>query len=322
MGKKFDIIRFALKCILIPAAAVLVIFLLNRPYKKIDEQKYMEFMKYDTVGREYCEIHIANLGSSHGASDFIYDTVEGITARGFICFNFANTSQTFDYDYAMLKEFGENLVHGCVLFIPVSYFSFNNEVVNASEAQAMSLRYYHFLSPENIPDYDLYVDIITNRLPILSAGEDIMKLFPNINPVLTAHAANEGVDVEEFARRAQERYSRHFDHKDEYFLPERIEELYAIIGYCKEHEITPVLVTTPFSSYYNDLVSQEFLQQFRETVTTIATDTGINYYDYSRDERFGGNLQYFSDSDHLSGEGAALFMNILWGEVEELKRYQ
>lgn len=322
MGKKFDIIRFALKCILIPAAAVLVIFLLNRPYKKIDEQKYMEFMKYDTVGREYCEIHIANLGSSHGASDFIYDTVEGITARGFICFNFANTSQTFDYDYAMLKEFGENLVHGCVLFIPVSYFSFNNEVINASEAQAMSLRYYHFLSPENIPDYDLYVDIITNRLPILSAGEDIMKLFPNINPVLTAHAANEGVDVEEFARRAQERYSRHFDHKDEYFLPERIEELYAIIGYCKEHEITPVLVTTPFSSYYNDLVSQEFLQQFRETVTTIATDTGINYYDYSRDERFGGNLQYFSDSDHLSGEGAALFMNILWGEVEELKRYQ
>lgn len=322
MGKKFDIIRFALKCILIPAAAVLVIFLLNRPYKKIDEQKYMEFMKYDTVGREYCEIHIANLGSSHGASDFIYDTVEGITARGFICFNFANTSQTFDYDYAMLKEFGENLVHGCVLFIPVSYFSFNNEVVNASEAQAMSLRYYHFLSSENIPDYDLYVDIITNRLPILSAGEDIMKLFPNINPVLTAHAANEGVDVEEFARRAQERYSRHFDHKDEYFLPERIEELYAIIGYCKEHEITPVLVTTPFSSYYNDLVSQEFLQQFRETVTTIATDTGINYYDYSHDERFGGNLQYFSDSDHLSGEGAALFMNILWGEVEELKRYQ
>lgn len=322
MGKKLDIIRFALKCILIPAAAVLVIFLLNRPYKKIDEQKYMEFMKYDTVGREYCEIHIANLGSSHGASDFIYDTVEGITARGFVCFNFANTSQTFNYDYAMLKEFGENLVPGCVLFVPVSYFSFNNEVVNPSEAQAMSLRYYHFLSPENIPDYDLYVDIITNRLPVLSAGEDLMKLFPNINPVLTAHAANDGVDVEEFARRAQERYSRHFDHKDEYFLPERIEELYAIIGYCKEHEITPVLVTTPFSSYYNDLVSQEFLQQFRETVTTIATDTGINYYDYSHDERFGGNLQYFSDSDHLSGEGAALFMNILWGEVEELKRYQ
>lgn len=321
MGKKSDVIRFALKCVLIPAAAVCLIFLLNLPYKKIDEQKYLEFMKYDTVGREYCEIHIANLGSSHGASDFIYDTVDDIAAIGYACFNFANTSQSFDYDYAMLKEFGDYLVKNSVLFIPVSYFSFNNEVVSTSEAQAMSLRYYHFLSPENIPNYDLYIDIITNRLPILAAGEDIMKLFPNINPVLTAHAANDGIDVEEFARRAQERYSRHFDNKEEYFLPERIEELYAIIDYCKEHEITPVLVTTPFSKYYNDLVSQDFLQKFRGTVTTIASDTGVSYYDYSFDERFGENLQYFSDSDHLSGEGAAYFMNILWNEVEELKRF-
>lgn len=322
MRKNYDVIRFALKCILIPAAAALVIVLLNIPYKKIDEQKYMEFHKYHAVGREYCEIQIANLGSSHGASDFLYDTVEGITLRGYTCFNFANTSQSFDYDYGMLKEYGENMDVNSVLFLPVSYFSFNNEVPNASEAQAMSLRYYHFLSPENIPDYDPYVDIITNRLPILSAGQDILKLFPDLDPVLIAHAEGEGIDAAEFARRSQERYSRHFDNKTEYFLPERTEELRAIIDYCKEHRITPVLITTPFSSYYNDLVSQDFLQEFRETITAIASDTGVNYYDYSHDERFGGNLQYFSDSDHLNQEGASCFMNILWSEVEELKRFQ
>ena len=211
---------------------------------------------------------------------------------------------------------------GSVLFIPVSYFSFNNEVVNRSEAEAMSVRYYHFLSPENIPDYDPYVDIITNRLPILSAGEDILKLFPNLSPVLTAHAANEGIDVEEFARRAGERYSRHFDKKEEYFMPERIEELRAIIAYCQEHKITPVLITTPFSKYYTDLVSQEFLQEFRETVSGIISDTGVVYYDYSFDERFRENLQYFSDSDHLNPEGAAYFMSILWNELPEMKRFQ
>ena len=139
----------------------------------------------------------------------------------------------------------------------------------------MSVRYYHFLSPENIPDYDPYVDIITNRLPILSAGEDILKLFPNLSPVLTAHAANEGIDVEEFARRAGERYVRHFDKKEEYFMPERIEELREIIAYCQEHKITPVLITTPFSKYYTDLVSQEFLQEFRSTVDNIVSDTGV-----------------------------------------------
>lgn len=318
MQKRKDILKFALKCILIPAAAVLIIYALNKPYKKYDDQKYMDIVKFDTLGREYCEIHVGNLGSSHGAYDFNYDAIR---QYGYICFNFANTSQTYDYDYAILQEYGQYMVPNSVLFIPVSYFSFNNEVVNETEKQAMTVRYYHFLSPENIPDYDPYVDLVTNRLPILSAGEEIVKILPDLKLSITAYAADDGIDAEEFARRAKERYSRHFDNKEEYFLPERIEELYDIISYCKEHEITPVLITTPFSKYYRDLVSDEFLQEFENTVTTIATDTGVNYYDYSNDERFRDNLDFFSDSDHLNDAGAQYFMQVLMEEVTELDRF-
>lgn len=319
MTRKSDIVRFLLKCILIPAAAVLIIFALNRPYRKINDARYLDVVKFDTVGREYCEIHVGNLGSSHGAYDFDYSLIQ---ERGYACFNFANTSQSYDYDYAILKEFGQYMETDSVLFIPVSYFSFNNEVINAAETQAMSIRYYRFLSPENIPDYDPYVDVITNRLPVLSAGEDILQLFPRLHASLTAHAANDGIDVAEFARRAGERYSRHFDNKDEYFMPERVEELRSIIAYCQAHEITPVLITTPFSRYYNELVSQEFLEEFHDTVTGIASDTNVTYYDYSHDERFYDNLVYFSDSDHLNEEGAGYFMDILWDEVEELGRFR
>lgn len=315
----YDVVRFVLKCILIPATAILIIYILNKPYKKIDDQKYMDIMKFDMLGAQYQEVHIGNLGSSHGAYDFSYDKIMDM---GYTCFNFANTSQSYDYDYAILKEFGHYMTDDSVLFIPVSYFSFNNEVVNSTEAEAMSIRYYHLLSPENIPNYDPYVDIITNRLPILSAGEDILQLLPNLNIVLTVHAANDGIDVERFVRLSQERYSRHFDNKDEYFMPERIEELYDIIDYCKEHGITPVLITTPFTKYYIDLVSQDFLLEFQETVNTIATDTNVSYYDYSHDERFYENLEHFSDSDHLSQEGAVYFTDILWDEVEELRRFQ
>lgn len=319
MEKRNTVLIFIIKCIAIPAAAISILFLLNLPYREIDDAKYMDMWNLRMLGNQINEVEIANVGSSHGAYDFIYD---GLTEDGYSCFNFGSVSQTYQYDLALLQEYGSHLDEGCVVFIPVSYFSFNNEVVNRSEAEAMSVRYYHFLSPENIPDYDPYVDIITNRLPILSAGEDILKLFPNLSPVLTAHAANEGIDVEEFARRAGERYSRHFDKKEEYFMPERIEELRAIIAYCQEHKITPVLITTPFSKYYTDLVSQEFLQEFRSTVDNIASDTGVVYYDYSFDERFRENLQYFSDSDHLNPEGAAYFMSILWNELPELKRFQ
>lgn len=318
MNKNYDVVRFALKCLLIPAAAVLIIYLLNIPYKKIDHQKFLDIEKFTSLEVFYDEVHIGNVGSSHGAYDFSYDH---IADKGYACFNFANTSQSYNYDYAVLKEFGHYMTEDSVLFIPVSYFSFNNEVTNSTEAQAMSIRYYHFLSPENIPDYDPYVDLVTTRLPILTAGEDILKLLPDLNTVLTAHAANDGINVEEFARRAKERWSRHFDNKDEYFMPERIEELYEIIDYCKENGITPVLITTPFSKYYYDLVSRDFLQEFRTTIDAITADTGVSYYDYSHDERFYENLEYFSDSDHLNDAGAAYFTDILWDEVEELERF-
>lgn len=316
MTKRIDIVRFISKCILIPAAAALILYCLNKPYQKIDVQKYADVLKFDMLGREYWEIQVGNLGSSHGAYDFNYNA---ILERGYNCFNFANTSQSYDYDYAILQAYGQYMDENSVLFIPVSYFSFNNEVVNDTEREAMSIRYYHFLPPEYIPDYDPYIDLVTHKIPILSAGEDILKLFPDLNPVLTAHAADDRIDEEEFARRAQERYSRHFDNKDEYFLPERVEELYAIIDYCQTHDITPVLITTPFSRYYRDLVSDEFLQEFNDTVTKIASDTNVSYYDYSADERFHDNLDYFSDSDHLNDQGAEYFMYILMDEVEELK---
>ena len=327
MKKLYDVLRFILKCILIPAAAIFLIYCLNKPYRHIDANKYLDVSKFSTLRAYYTEVQIGNIGSSHGAYNFDYTP---LTERGYSCFNFANASQSFNYDYAILKEYGHYLTPGSVLFIPVSYFSFNNEVINASEAQALSVRYYHCLSPENVPDYDPYIDLVTNKFPVLSAGEDILKIFPDLKLSLTVFAKenndeiidtpniNAEINIEEFAARAKDRYSRHFDNKEEYFLEERITDLYNIIDYCKEHEITPVLITTPFSVYYTELISEEFLQEFSETVNRIATDTGVSYYDYSNDERFYDNLIYFSDSDHLNEKGCEYFMQVLLEEVSEL----
>lgn len=322
---------FLIKCIVIPAAAVLLLFVLNKSYRKYDDEKYNDMCSLWTLGKQTDHVQLANVGSSHGAYDFVYDA---LVEDGISCFNFGHTSQTFEYDLALLAEYGHHMDPGCVLFIPVSYFSFNNETTNETEAQALSVKYYHFLSPQNVPRYDLFTDVVTNRLPILSAGEDLIKLLPKTSLSLTVFAAEETnapeaeetaapepdpAAVEQFAQRAAMRFDRHFNNKAQYFLPEREEQLYEIIAYCKEHELTPVLITTPFSSYYNDPVPEDFLDRFYGTVNRIASDTGVSYYDYSHDERFSGNLVYFSDSDHLNTEGANYFMEILAEEVVELQ---
>lgn len=334
MNRKKIILIFVIKCIAIPAASVLILFLLNIPYREIDDAKYMDMWNLRMLGNQINEVEIANVGSSHGAYDFTYDE---LTKEGFSCFNFGSVSQTYQYDLALLQEYGVHLDKGCVLFIPVSYFSFNNETVNETEAQALSVKYYHFLSPKNIPDYDLYTDIVTTRLPILSAGEDLLKLLPDFSPSLKVLAAGEDLETEEadgaaaepaemdesaiavFAERAAARYDRHFNNKENLFLPEREEQLLSLIDYCKKHELTPVLITTPFSAYYNNPVSEDFLDRFYGTVNRIASDTNVNYYDYSHDARFSENLTYFSDSDHLNAEGAAYFMEIIAEEVPELR---
>lgn len=334
MNRKKTILVFIIKCIAVPGAAVLLLFLLNIPYREIDDAKYMDMWNLRMLGNQIKEVEIANVGSSHGAYDFTYDE---LTEEGFSCFNFGSASQTYQYDLALLQEYGEHLDEGCVLFIPVSYFSFNNETVNETEAQALSVKYYHCLSPQNIPDYDLYTDIVTTRLPILSAGKDLLKLLPEFSLSLKVLAAEEGSapegadgvtaesaemdesDITLFAERAAARYDRHFNNKEDLFLPEREEQLLSLIDYCKKHELKPVLITTPFSSYYNNPVSEDFLDRFYGTVNRIASDTNVNYYDYSHDARFSENLTYFSDSDHLNAEGAAYFMEIISEEVPELR---
>lgn len=120
-------------------------------------------------------------------------------------------------------------------------------------------------------------------------------------------------------KKAQSRYQRHMDNKDEYFLPERIDNLYDILQFCKDNGITAVLITTPYTSYYSDLFSDEFKGEFYQTINTIAGETGVPYYDYSEDERFSGKLEYFSDADHLNKDGAAYFMSVIEEEIPEFR---
>ncbi len=341
------IFRFTVKCLAVCGAALGILLLLNSRYQKVWENPYSDADKFHFMESSHNDIQICNTGSSHGEYAFCYDELS--QESGYDCFNFAMASQTFDYDYAILSMYRSHFAEDCIMFIPVSYFSFNNEVVNEAEEQFLSAKYYTFLSPKYIPHYDPYVDIVTHRLPILSAGEDIVKLIPTLSlRVLaagitesmegTAYNSAKGTGTEghaprtaqtkknaalatQFREKAQNRYQRHMTGKEEYFLPERIDNLYNIIAFCKDNGITPVLITTPYTTYYYELVSIEFREQFHSVVQAIADDCKISYYDYSEDGRFGKHLEFFSDADHLNTEGAMRFMGIIAKEIPEYKDF-
>ncbi len=305
---------FLLKCLAVSLAAFSLLLLLNYRYLQVMEEPYSDADKFHYMDSSYNNIQICNIGSSHGEYAFTYKDLT--KEQGYECFNFAMSSQTYDYDYAILSMYQKHFSDSCLMFIPVSYFSFNNEVVDEKEKQFLSAKYYTFLSPRYIPSYDPYIDLVTNRLPILSAGEDIIKLLPSLS--IKAHAAEAEPSFQEKARN---RYHRHMDNKENYFLPERIDNLYDILTFCEDNHITPVLITTPYTGLYSDLFSREFKAEFYQTIDAISQQSGVPYYDYSEDERFSDALDYFSDADHLNEEGSSYFMEIIEKEIPEFREF-
>lgn len=318
--------RFALftaKCLIVCLGTLFLLFALNKRYMQVRENPYSDANKFHFIKSTYNDIQICNLGSSHGEYAFYYNGL--MKGRGYECFNFAMSSQTYDYDYAILSMYRQYFSEQCLMFIPISYFSFNNEVTNEEEAQFLNAKYYTFLSPKYIPGYNPYIDIITHYFPVLSAKEEIIKLFPTFSfKVSAAESQAPKGDTEkeaEFREKAKNRYHRHMDDKEEYFLDERIRNLYDILSFCKENGITAVLITTPYTGLYSELFSEEYKKEFSGIVQTIAEDTGTPYYDYSEDVRFADNLEYFSDADHLNTEGAAVFMEVIEKEVPEFGEF-
>ena len=370
--------KFIVKSVLAVCITFCCLFYLDMMYEQKVSTGMSEVNVFNFVPHN---IQLANVGSSHGQCAFSWDALAA--ERGYETFNFALTSQSFLYDYSLINMHKDDFADGSILFIPVSYFSFNEEATDPADQEAISVRYYRILSPQYNPDYSLYKDLVTVRFPVLSAGEEIFELFkpPVIFPSLSenkkniTYAAEAGMadaavsdntadvsgssvgtpesasdaagdntgesdtnesgttesgtpeeiygaeTVAEFEARGLARYQRHFENKEEYFEEDKKQNLIDLIALCKERNITPVLITTPYTVYYNQYVSADFLYEFYSVINEIALEYGVSYYDYSHDERFQTNLKYFGDADHLNPDGAVYFTNILTEEVAELKAY-
>ena len=175
------------KSVLAVCITLFCLFYLDIMYEQKSSDPIAEVNKFNFVPDG---IQVANMGSSHGEAAFNWDPL--IHERNMKCFNFALTSQGYQYDYALLNMHKEDFAEGSVVFIPVSYFSFNTEAVTPEDIEAISVRYYRILSPQYNPDYSLYKDLVAIRFPILSAGDKIFDLFkpPITFPSLSENRQN------------------------------------------------------------------------------------------------------------------------------------
>lgn len=95
------------------------------------------------------DIKVANLGSSHGSA---FDYSEFPEYKSF---NFYLPMQGINYDYHILNQYVDYMAEDSVLFVLVSFGEVEG-IQPDFQYEKIKKRYYHFLKPENIENYNVF----------------------------------------------------------------------------------------------------------------------------------------------------------------------
>lgn len=272
--------------------------------------------------KEKSKIEIINVGSSHGFYGFKYpENINGV--------NLALPSQPFYYDYKILKKYLPQMSkneRGIVL-IPISIFSFYF-VDNFSEFEK---QYYGILNYNEIYKKDLKQYIFFKYFYFISRIKGTCKfvLMSMKNKKLNVNSEvkyPKDLLLKEKIIEAERTSERHLgldknslQRKD----PQKgINELIRIINLTKEYNLQPILITTPQSYLYNLKINEnDYKEKIYKNIKKISNHfkEPLIYLDYSHDEEFTKNLEYFFDDDHLNEKGAKKFTKKLINDLDRIK---
>lgn len=302
--------------------ALIVLFL---PFVVINQfYKYAEYNFKDnniSVFRKVPKgIQVANLGTSHGGA-FDYSYFPELKAV-----NMALPSQPLKWDLAVLNQYVDRFENDSVLFILVSYGEIDGIQPKIQEDKFIS-RYYQFLSPSNIYDFDFFKFLKLKFFPLAQAAHPFKLIKEN---VLTKSANGEKIRRFSESNYLETCTPEFVYHAFESAFPRKHEEgfeynkslLIQLVDICHAHKIHPVIVTAPVTKIVNDIVAEnsnifEVYAELQKQVLKYCEDNNIScaWYDYSRVPEFSENYDIFQDSTHLNKEGQGKFTKAIIARV-------
>jgi len=251
-------------------------------------------------------IDVANLGNSHGQGAFKYGGHPELS-----CANFANGSQSLPQDACLLEYYIDRFTDNAVLYISVTYPSLLNSATERSDFLSLNRRYYYILPPHLILNFS-WREWISVKVPGLFIPSWRAENWKRDEFVDLGEQTADAIDISADAKGAVERHILTHEKNGTYELnPDMIASLEQMVTLCKEHSVTPILVTTPFLREYNDLVPAEFLRVQQSFLNSFAQEHQIAYLDFSRDIRFQDRYDFFLNSDHLNDTGGYYFTDLL-----------
>lgn len=251
-------------------------------------------------------VDIINLGASHAM--YGYD----FKSTGLEHLDLALPAQTIEYDYKLLKEYGEYVKPNGVILVSISQVTFgstdNNYIGN----------YYEILDREDIDpfnwiDYYSYLYLPgANTGRFLSAVAGRFKEFRFDDHQPWTNGGNN------YAKRKFEKVKAEYDGAvNNGTIEENMAYLKSIVDHCNANDYPVVLTMEPvhqsYSSYFDESVMNELVFQYLEEL-----DLDAPLLNYMNDERFSDEEEYFIDPDHLNKEGRKIFSEIVYEDLREM----
>lgn len=255
-------------------------------------------------------VDIINLGASHSMYGYYFKPT------GLSHLDLALPAQTIQYDFKLLKEYGEHLKPNGVVIVSISQLTF----INSKDMDVG--RYYEILDhseiePFSLVDYYRYLYFPgTNSEIFTSALSSKWKGFK-----WTSHQswANDGKNYAERKTEFIEEQYREASANDE--IEQNVQQFQELLEYCKDQGYQVVLTMEPVHQTYLDHFDEQAMErlvfQYLDPL-----DLDLPFLNYMDDPRFSDNQDYFIDSDHLNSEGRKKYSWIVYEELKSMGYFE
>jgi len=244
------------------------------------------------------------LGSSHSFYGIDTDVMPGCAL------NFANVSQSIDYDEWILKNYIDKLPNLRNVIIPVSYFSLRSNLSKSIEKWRCKNYRIYLGYPAFLPiEYDFEI-----TSDIKSATKQIISYYVHGRTSLDCNESGAGIsytiekrpsDWQESGITAARRHSR----QDDSMEKPNTNRLRNMIALCLRENVQPIILFPPAWKTYTENLDSTQLSNVVTTCVSLSNEFSIPYLNLLTDNRFSENDFY--DADHLNTYGAKKLAQLL-----------
>ena len=251
-------------------------------------------------------VDIINLGTSHSMYAYYFKPT------GLSHLDLALPAQTIQYDFKLLREYGEYLKPDGVVIISISQITFANSETNYVG------NYYKVLDRTDIEPFDLIDYYSYLYLPALDSGRFNSALagkFKNFKWNSHQPWENNGKNYSE--RKYEKVEAQYREAIENNTIEQNVEQLREMLDYCSEKGYRVVLTMEPvqqsYQEYFNEEVMNKLVFQYLKSL-----ELDVPFLNYMSDQRFVDNREYFIDPDHLNSEGRKKYSWIVYKDLKKL----